>query len=148
MSEVDTAQCVTIDEGKAGLVEKLDSRGRRGFLVAASAMVAGVATVFGGSGFIGRYVCDPAVFPILHDTPPGLGGEIQLTDALKELARTSPENGGGVRGVLLRGNRYDTGNKLGFLKAVVHFALRRPDLASQFTDYLREIDLGETTRSR
>ena len=54
---------------------------------------------------IGRYVCDPAVFGVLRDTPPGRGGEIQLTDALMTLAKTSPAEGGGVHGVLFHGRR-------------------------------------------
>ncbi|WP_017585520.1 UTP--glucose-1-phosphate uridylyltransferase GalU [Nocardiopsis ganjiahuensis] len=96
---------------------------------------------------IGRYVCDPAVFPVLRDTPPGRGGEIQLTDALKELARTSPGNGGGVRGVLLRGNRYDTGNKADYIRTVVEFACRRPDLADELLPWLREfVDRQERLR--
>lgn len=87
---------------------------------------------------IGRYVCDPAVFPVLHDTPPGRGGEIQLTDALKDLARMAPEAGGGVRGVLLRGRRYDTGNKADYIRTVVDFACRRPELAEELLPWLRE----------
>lgn len=96
---------------------------------------------------IGRYVCDPAVFPVLHRTPPGRGGEIQLTDALKELGRTSPEEGGGVRGVLLRGNRYDTGNKADYIRTVVEFACRRPDLADELLPWLRDfVDRQERAR--
>ncbi len=73
---------------------------------------------------IGRYVCDPAVFEVLRHTPPGRGGEIQLTDALKTLAK-QPDSGG-VYGVLFRGRRYDTGNKLEYLRTVVQFACRAP----------------------
>ncbi|MFV2196510.1 UTP--glucose-1-phosphate uridylyltransferase GalU [Nocardiopsis sp. LOL_012] len=87
---------------------------------------------------IGRYVCDPAVFPILHETPPGRGGEIQLTDALRELARRKPEDGGVVRGVLFRGRRYDTGNKADYIRTVVDFACRRPDLAAELLPWLRD----------
>jgi UTP--glucose-1-phosphate uridylyltransferase len=82
---------------------------------------------------IGRYVCDPAVFDVLRDTPPGRGGEIQLTDALMTLAAK-----GEVRGVLFRGRRYDTGNKLDYLRTVVQFACDRPDLAEEFMPWLRE----------
>jgi UTP--glucose-1-phosphate uridylyltransferase len=85
---------------------------------------------------IGRYVCDPAVFEVLRHTPPGRGGEIQLTDALKTLA-TQPD-GGGVHGVLFRGRRYDTGNKLEYLRTVVQFAAERPDLAQEFVPWLRK----------
>jgi UTP--glucose-1-phosphate uridylyltransferase len=82
---------------------------------------------------IGRYVCDPVVFGILRETPPGRGGEIQLTDALKVLARQ-----GEVRGVLFHGRRYDTGNKLDYLRTMVQFACERPDLASEFIPWLRK----------
>jgi UTP--glucose-1-phosphate uridylyltransferase len=90
---------------------------------------------------IGRYVCDPAIFSVLRDTPPGRGGEIQLTDALQTLAvadQTSSGDGGGVHGVLFRGRRFDTGNKLDFLKTTVEFASARPDLAPDFVPWLRE----------
>jgi UTP--glucose-1-phosphate uridylyltransferase len=87
---------------------------------------------------IGRYVCDPAVFGVLEHTAPGRGGEIQLTDALKELAQTDPADGGGVYGVLFRGRRFDTGNKLDYLRTTVQFACERPDVASEFIPWLRK----------
>jgi UTP--glucose-1-phosphate uridylyltransferase len=90
---------------------------------------------------IGRYVCDPLIFPVLRDTPAGRGGEIQLTDALRTLAiadRNSCSDGGGVHGVLFRGRRYDTGNKQDFLRTTVEFACARPDLAPEFVPWLRE----------
>ncbi|WP_169983524.1 MULTISPECIES: UTP--glucose-1-phosphate uridylyltransferase GalU [unclassified Microbispora] len=87
---------------------------------------------------IGRYVIDPAVFGVLERTPPGRGGEIQLTDALRTLASTGPEEGGPVHGVLFRGRRYDTGNKLEYLQTVVQFAANRDDLAPEFMPWLRE----------
>jgi UTP--glucose-1-phosphate uridylyltransferase len=83
---------------------------------------------------IGRYVCDPAVFDVLERTPPGRGGEIQLTDALKTLAQRDRS----VHGVLFRGRSYDTGNKLDYLRTVVQFAADRPDLAAEFLPWLRE----------
>src|ERR1700722_6435436 len=71
---------------------------------------------------IGRYVCDPAVFDVLRQTPPGRGGEIQLTDALRTLAVDDRHaGGGGVHGVLFRGSRYDTGNKLDYLRTQIQF---------------------------
>lgn len=82
---------------------------------------------------IGRYVCDPEVFDVLRETPPGRGGEIQLTDALKALASK-----GDVRGVLFRGRRYDTGNKQEYLRTMVEFAAKRDDLASEFIPWLRK----------
>jgi UTP--glucose-1-phosphate uridylyltransferase len=87
---------------------------------------------------IGRYVIDPAVFEVLENTPPGRGGEIQLTDALMELAGRDNDGGGPVHGVLFRGRRYDTGNKLDYLRTVVQFAAERPDLAPDFIPWLRE----------
>jgi UTP--glucose-1-phosphate uridylyltransferase len=89
---------------------------------------------------IGRYVCDPAIFDVLRDTPPGRGGEIQLTDALRTLAmddRSAARDGGGVHGVLFRGRRYDTGNKLDYLRTQIQFACDRPDIAPEFVPWLR-----------
>ena len=88
---------------------------------------------------IGRYVCDPAVFGVLERTPPGRGGEIQLTDALKVLGSGDYDGpGGGVHGILFRGRRYDTGNKLDYLRTMVQFACERQDLAEEFVPWLRK----------
>ncbi|MET9243852.1 UTP--glucose-1-phosphate uridylyltransferase GalU [Nonomuraea sp. NPDC003709] len=87
---------------------------------------------------IGRYVIDPAVFEVLENTPPGRGGEIQLTDALRMLAGRGSGDGGPVHGVLFRGRRYDTGDKLDYLRTVVKFAAGREDLAPDFVPWLRE----------
>ncbi len=87
---------------------------------------------------IGRYVCDPAAFGVLRQTPPGRGGEIQLTDALMTLAHMPPADGGGVHGVLFRGRRYDTGNRLDFLRTTVQFACERPEVAADFVPWLRK----------
>jgi UTP--glucose-1-phosphate uridylyltransferase len=86
---------------------------------------------------IGRYVLRPEIFEILEHTQPGKGGEIQLTDALQELA-TGPEWGGGVYGVVFRGRRYDTGDRLDYLKAIVQLASDRDDLGPDFRPWLRE----------
>jgi UTP--glucose-1-phosphate uridylyltransferase len=89
---------------------------------------------------IGRYVCDPSIFEVLRDTPPGRGNEIQITDALRTLARTDRgpgHDGGGVHGVLFSGRRYDTGNKLDYLRTQVQFACERPDVAPEFIPWLR-----------
>ena len=85
---------------------------------------------------LGRYVITPDVFDILEMTRPGKGGEIQLTDALRVFAHAEK-----VYGYNFKGKRYDTGNKLGYLKAVVEFALRREDLGEQFREYLKGLDL-------
>jgi UTP--glucose-1-phosphate uridylyltransferase len=87
---------------------------------------------------IGRYVLTPDIFPALEATVSDRTGEIQLTNGLRRLLRDRP-----IYGCRIDGVRHDTGNKLGFLKAVVYFALRRPDLAGAFTDYLRTIDLAQ-----
>lgn len=85
---------------------------------------------------IGRYVLNPAVFGVLADTAPGRGGEIQLTDALATLASLPAEQGGGVYGVVFRGRRYDTGDRLDYLKAVVRLASERADLGPDFRTWL------------
>jgi UTP--glucose-1-phosphate uridylyltransferase len=93
---------------------------------------------------IGRYVCDPAIFGVLRQTPPGRGGEIQLTDALKTLAGMDPAEGGGVRGVLFHGRRFDTGNRVDYMRTIIQFACERPDVAEEFVPWLRKYldDLG------
>jgi UTP--glucose-1-phosphate uridylyltransferase len=83
---------------------------------------------------MGRYIITPDIFDILADTKPGKGGEIQLTDALNELAHRRK-----VQAYNFKGDRYDVGNKLGFLKATVEFALNRNDLATEFHDYLKKL---------
>jgi UTP--glucose-1-phosphate uridylyltransferase len=85
---------------------------------------------------IGRYVLHPAVFEVLERTEPGRGGEIQLTDALATLATMPAADGGGVYGVVFRGRRYDTGDRLDYLKAVVQIAVDRPDLGPDFRAWL------------
>jgi UTP--glucose-1-phosphate uridylyltransferase len=85
---------------------------------------------------IGRYVLRPEVFDVLENTPPGKGGEIQLTDALQALA-SGPEWTGGVYGVVFRGRRYDTGDRLDYLKAIVQLASARDDLGPEFRPWLR-----------
>ncbi len=88
---------------------------------------------------IGRYLLQPQVFDILDAQEPGRGGEIQLTDALAKLAK-DPSIAGGVHAVVFKGRRYDTGDKLSYLKSVVQIALDRddvgPDLRSWLTKYL------------
>jgi UTP--glucose-1-phosphate uridylyltransferase len=83
---------------------------------------------------IGRYVLAPEVFEVLRETPPGRGGEIQLTDALATLV----ERGEPLHGVVFSGRRYDTGDRLDYLKAVVRLAAEREDLGPSFTAFLRE----------
>lgn len=84
---------------------------------------------------IGRYVLHHAVFDVLEKTGPGRGGEIQLTDALQELA-TAEGEGHGVYGVVFRGRRYDTGDKLSYLKACIQLAVDSEDLGSGLREWL------------
>lgn len=86
---------------------------------------------------IGRYVLDPAVFGVLRDTEPGRGGEIQLTDALQQLA-ADEKLGGPVHGVVFRGRRYDTGDRGDYLRAIVRLACEREDLGPDFRTWLRD----------
>jgi UTP--glucose-1-phosphate uridylyltransferase len=83
---------------------------------------------------IGRYVLPPSIFPILESQTPGVGGEIQLTDALAKLRETE-----GLLGFKFKGQRYDAGDKVGYVKANVAFALQRPDLRKPLLDWLREV---------
>jgi UTP--glucose-1-phosphate uridylyltransferase len=85
---------------------------------------------------IGRYVLTPEIFESITSIEPGTGGEIQLTDALKHLSHTRP-----IYAYRFEGTRYDAGDKLGFLKATVEFALRRHDLGRPFRDYLKSLEL-------
>ncbi|GAB3115458.1 UTP--glucose-1-phosphate uridylyltransferase GalU [Streptomyces calidiresistens] len=91
---------------------------------------------------IGRYVLDPAVFDVLRETPPGRGGEIQITDALQTMA-ADPSIGGPVHGVVFRGRRYDTGDRGDYLRAIVRLACEREDLGPDFRDWLTKYVNGE-----
>ncbi|MEW6365343.1 MAG: UTP--glucose-1-phosphate uridylyltransferase GalU [Acidobacteriota bacterium] len=86
---------------------------------------------------IGRYILPPAIFDILERTPPDPGGEIQLTNGLRQLLAEP-----GVFGFQFEGKRFDAGDKLGFLKATVEFALKNPELGSDFRKYLAGLDLS------
>ena len=85
---------------------------------------------------IGRYVLTPEIFRSIESVQPGAGGEIQLTDGLRHLLRNRP-----IYGLKFEGTRYDAGDKLGFLKATVEFALRRHDLGGPFREYLSTLSL-------
>ncbi len=83
---------------------------------------------------LGRYIINPGIFPLLEKTMPGSGNEIQLTDALKALAKKEK-----MLAYSFEGRRYDVGNKLGFLEATVEYALRRDDLKDDFVKYLKAL---------
>jgi UTP--glucose-1-phosphate uridylyltransferase len=85
---------------------------------------------------IGRYILTPAVFEMLASIEPGSGGELQLTDGLNQLLKKEK-----IYGYIFEGKRYDTGDKLGFLKATVEFALKRDDLGADFRRYLKTLEL-------
>jgi len=85
---------------------------------------------------IGRYILTPAIFDVLEKTTPGAGGELQLTDAMRNLLQQER-----MWAYVYEGKRYDTGDKLGFLKATVEFALQREDLGGPFREYLKMLEL-------
>lgn len=85
---------------------------------------------------IGRYVMTPEIFDSVESIEPGRGGELQLTDALKHMLRSRP-----IYGYRFEGTRYDAGDKLGFLKATVEFALKRYDMGEEFRAYLKTLQL-------
>jgi UTP--glucose-1-phosphate uridylyltransferase len=85
---------------------------------------------------IGRYILTPAIWKALSATVPGAGGEIQLTDGLRQLLASEP-----VYGYVFEGKRYDAGDKLGFLQATVEIALQRPDMGKAFRHYLKSLEL-------
>ena len=87
---------------------------------------------------IGRYIFTPDIFQAIEQTPPGSGGEIQITDAMRFLLKTRP-----FYAVKLDGTRHDAGDKVGFLKATVEFALKRDDLGDEFREYLKTLDLTD-----
>ena len=84
---------------------------------------------------IGRYVLQPDVFDVLERTEPGRGGEIQLTDALETMVHD--DIGGGVFGVVFRGRRYDTGDRLDYIKAIIQLAVERDDLGPELRPWLK-----------
>ena len=85
---------------------------------------------------IGRYVLTPTVFETLSDIKPGAGGELQLTDGLRALLKREK-----MYAYVYEGRRFDTGDKLGFLKATVELALKREDLGGEFRKYLKNLKL-------
>jgi UTP--glucose-1-phosphate uridylyltransferase len=86
---------------------------------------------------IGRYVLRHEIFGVLENTAPGRGGEIQLTDAL-QFAAQNPSVAGGVRGVVFSGRRYDTGDKLDFIRATLRIAIDREDIGPELRNWLKE----------
>lgn len=89
---------------------------------------------------IGRYVLPPAIWPLLEQGKPGVGGEIQLTDALQKLAQQ--KDGPGLVAMQIRGTRHDAGHKVGYLRANLSYALKRPEMRGEVLDLMREL-LGQ-----
>jgi UTP--glucose-1-phosphate uridylyltransferase len=92
---------------------------------------------------IGRYILQPQVFPILANLGTGAGGEIQLTDALAQLIDHPADDGGGIHAVIFRGKRYDTGDKLSYLKSVISLALDRDEFGPQLRTWIKEHLAGD-----
>lgn len=90
---------------------------------------------------IGRYVLQPGVFEVLNKLQPGVGGEFQLTDALNKMA-ADPELAGPVLGIIFEGRRFDTGDKMSYLKTIVEIASEREDLGSDFSTWLKDFAQG------
>jgi UTP--glucose-1-phosphate uridylyltransferase len=88
-------------------------------------------------GIVGRYVLTPEIFGVLSETPPGKGGEVQITDGLSLLLKQQP-----MFAYQFQGRRYDTGRPLGLLKASLEIALQRPDMGPELRRYLRSLDLN------
>jgi UTP--glucose-1-phosphate uridylyltransferase len=86
---------------------------------------------------IGRYVLPPAIWPLLEGLEPGVGGEIQLTDALRKLARQS--DGPGLVAMKIQGTRHDAGHKLGYLRANLAYAMKRPEMRADVLAMMREL---------
>jgi UTP--glucose-1-phosphate uridylyltransferase len=90
---------------------------------------------------IGRYVLTPRIFEMIEQTTPGAGGELQLTDALRGLLKHEK-----IYGFVFEGKRHDAGDKLGFLKATVEYALQREDLGPAFKEYLKSLDIDKASQ--
>jgi UTP--glucose-1-phosphate uridylyltransferase len=92
---------------------------------------------------IGRYVLTPRIFEMIENLKPGAGGELQLTDAMKSLLKYEK-----IYGFVFEGKRYDAGDKLGFLKANVEYALQREDLGPAFKEYLLNLDIEKVSKGQ
>lgn len=116
-----------------GIVEG-EAAGDRRFLVRHMVEKPAPGTTDSNLAIIGRYILTPAIFALLEKTTPGHGGEIQLTDALYALAKKE-----GMYAYEFSGTRYDAGDKLGYLKAIIAFAIKHPALGKDFTQHLKEV---------
>ncbi|MBJ3761600.1 UTP--glucose-1-phosphate uridylyltransferase GalU [Maribius pontilimi] len=130
-----------VEPDEASAYGILDIDGRDGDVVHVKGMVEKPkpGTQPSNMAVIGRYILTPAVLDELHQTDRGAGGEIQLTDAIAAQIGKDP----GVSGLIFDGERYDCGNKGGFLQATVAFGMARDDLGPEFREFLRGLDLGK-----
>lgn len=117
-----------------GIVAARATKAPRTFAVADMVEKPSIEEAPSNMAVLGRYVITPEVFGILEETPPGRGNEIQLTDALRTLAKIQP-----MYAYNFEGRRYDVGDKQGFLEATVEYALRRPELRDRFLAYLKKV---------
>lgn len=127
--------CQTVPQEKVsayGIVDSVPTDNERIFKVKDMVEKPAVEEAPSRLAVLGRYVITPEIFRILDNTEPGRGGEIQLTDALKVLARQQD-----MYAYDFIGRRYDVGDKQGYLEAQVEYALRREDLAEKFREYLK-----------
>jgi UTP--glucose-1-phosphate uridylyltransferase len=118
-----------------GIVAARQTTNPRTFAVADMVEKPSVEEAPSNMAVMGRYVITPEIFAILEQTKPGAGGEIQLTDGLRALAKIQP-----VYAYNFVGRRYDVGDKEGFLEATVEYALRRPELRDKFRAYLHGLE--------
>jgi UTP--glucose-1-phosphate uridylyltransferase len=128
--------CKTVDDSDVSKYGIVDYGSRDGNVYTVEGMVEkpSIEEAPSNLAILGRYIITPDIFPILENTPPGKGGEIQLTDALQTLLEQRT-----VYGYDFDGKRYDVGNKKGFLETTVEFALAREDLGPDFKAYLKEL---------
>lgn len=125
------------DVSKYGIVKPMtgdDTAGKNYFRVEDLVEKPAVDEAPSNFAVIGRYIINPEVFEILGRIKPGAGGEIQLTDALGELVKTQP-----IYACVFNGERYDVGDKLGFLEATVMYALANPELGPEFRKFLKNL---------
>lgn len=125
------------DVCKYGIVDPAGDAGERTVRVGGMVEKPAVNKAPSDIAVLGRYIIEPEIFDILEKTAPGAGGEIQLTDALLVLARKKA-----MYAHIFDGRRYDVGDRMGFLRATVEFALARPDLGAQFATYLEQLVAG------
>jgi UTP--glucose-1-phosphate uridylyltransferase len=134
-SVVSVQEVLDEDVSKYGIIESISSEIEPGVLQLETLVEKlKLGTAPSNFGIMGRYILRPEIFDILADLPPGSGGEIQLTDAMKSLNEQQE-----VLACRFDGARYDIGNKFGFVQATLDFALKREDLKEDMMQYLEQI---------